>query len=258
MSTDPTDSMDPANGAEAIDSIGSISSETETSLAKQVAKDDRIAHGADLQKWLVGVGSAIALLVLGGVAHGLFSNRWGVAQDIVAFGQNLSQVPTEIGPWKCIQDSKLDDNVEKTLEAKGYISRVYTHQTTGESVNVFVVFGPKGPIAVHTPEVCYSARAVTQTSERTSTPVEAEFKEGNLWKLAFETNTVDKRKMNVFYGWSEGGAWQAAANPRFWRTNYLYKIQTSCQATGKKEDSTDEFFKFFLPELRKQMRRVDG
>jgi hypothetical protein len=54
------------------------------------------------------------------------------------------------------------------------------------------------------------------------------------------------------------GAWQAAANPRFWRTDYLYKIQTSCQATGKKEDSTDEFFKLFLPELRKQMRQIDG
>lgn len=258
MSTDPTDSMDPANGTEAIDSTGSVSKEIEKPVVKQVELDDRIAHGADLQKWLVGVGSAIALLVLGGVAHGLFSNRWGVAQDIVALGQKLSQVPTEIGPWKCTQDSKLDDSVEKMLEAKGYISRLYTHQTTGESVNVFVVFGPKGPIAVHTPEVCYSARAVTQTSERTSTPVEPEFKEGNLWKLAFETNTVDKRKMNVFYGWSEGGAWQAAANPRFWRTDYLYKIQTSCQATGKKEDSTDEFFKLFLPELRKQMRSVDG
>ena len=257
MSTDPTDSMDPENGTEAIDSTGSVSNEVETSLAKQVAQDDRIAHGADLQKWLVGVGSAIALLVLGGVAHGLFSNRWGVAQDIVAFGQNLSQVPTEIGPWKCIQDSKLDDNVEKTLEAKGYISRVYAHQTTGESVNVFVVFGPKGPIAVHTPEVCYSARAVTQTSDRTPTPVEPESKDGALWKLTFKTNTVDERKMNVFYGWSEGGPWQAAANPRFWRTDYLYKIQTSCQATGNKEDSTDEFFKLFLPELRKQMRSVD-
>jgi hypothetical protein len=144
------------------------------------------------------------------------------------------------------------------LEAKGYISRVYTHESTGESINVFVVFGPKGPIAVHTPEVCYSARAVTQTSERTPVPVESEGKEGNLWKLGFETNSIDKRKMSVYYGWTEGGPWQAAQNPRFWRTDYLYKIQTSCQATGKKEDSTDEFFKFFLPELRKHLRTVGG
>ena len=257
MSTDPTDSMVPTDGKAAIDSTRSVSKEMEKQVVKQVEQDDRIARGADLQKWLVGVGSAIALLVLGGVAHGLLSNRWGVAQDIVTLGQKLSQVPTEIGPWKCTQDSKLDDDVEKMLEAKGHISRLYTHQTTGETINVFVVFGPKGPIAVHTPEVCYSARAVTQTSDRTATPVEPEFKDGALWKLSFKTNTVDERKMNVFYGWSEGGPWQAAANPRFWRTDYLYKIQTSCQATGNKEDSTDEFFKLFLPELRKQMRSVD-
>jgi len=257
MSTDPTDSIDPADGTAAIDSTGSMSKEIEKPFVKQVEQYDKIVHGSDLQKWLVGVGSAIALLVLGGAAHGLLSNRWGVAQDIVELGQKLSQVPTEIGPWKCTQDSKLDDSVEKMLEVKGYISRLYTHQTTGESINVFVVFGPKGPIAVHTPEVCYSARAVTQTSDRTSAPVEFESKDGALWKLSFETNTFDKQKMNVFYGWSDGGVWQAAANPRFWRTDYLYKIQTSCLATGKNEDSTDEFFKFFLPELRKQMRSVD-
>jgi hypothetical protein len=258
MSTESTGRIDPTNGNEPIGTTISLQSEIEKPLLDKVGLDGMVAHGRDLQKWFIGVGTALALLLLGGVSHGLFSNRWGVAEDIVSLGQKLSEIPTEIGPWKCVQDSKLEENVEKTLEAKGYISRLYTHQTTGESVNVFVVFGPKGPIAVHTPEICYSARAVTQTSDRTSTPVESEFKEGALWKLGFETNTVDKRKMNVFYGWSEGGAWQAAANPRFWRTDYLYKIQTSCQATGKKEDSTDEFFKLFLPELRKQMRRVDG
>jgi hypothetical protein len=258
MSTESKGRIDPTNGNDPIGTTISMQSEIEKPLIEQVGQDDTVAHGRDLQKWFIGVGTALALLLLGGVSHGLFSNRWGVAEDIVSLGQKLSEIPTEIGPWKCVQDSKLEENVEKTLEAKGYISRLYTHQTTGESVNVFVVFGPKGPIAVHTPEICYSARAVTQTSDRTSTPVESEFKEGALWKLGFETNTVDKRKMNVFYGWSEGGAWQAAANPRFWRTDYLYKIQTSCQATGKKEDSTDEFFKLFLPELRKQMRRVDG
>ena len=258
MSTESADSVDPENGTQATNTTASMPKEIEKPLVEQFGQDDRVAHGKELQKWFIGVGTAIALLVFGSVSHGLLSNRWGIPEDIVSLGKKLTEIPTEIGPWKCTQDSKLEENVEKMLEAKGYISRLYTHQTTGESVNVFVVFGPKGPIAVHTPEVCYSARAVTQISERTSTPVEPEFKEGNLWKLAFETNTVDKRKMNVFYGWSEGGVWQAAANPRFWRTDYLYKIQTSCQATGKKEDSTDEFFKLFLPELRKQMRSVDG
>ena len=119
---------------------------------------------------------------------------------------------------------------------------------------MFVIYGPKGPVAVHTPEVCYSARAVNQTSSREAVGFDLDGEPGELWKLAFETNTFDKRKMSVYYGWSDGGAWTAAKNPRFWRTDYLYKIQTACQSSGNKEDSTDEFFKVFLPEVRKQMR----
>ncbi|MFM8570922.1 MAG: hypothetical protein ACKOAU_04935, partial [Pirellula sp.] len=80
--------------------------------------------------------------------------------------------------------------------------------------------------------------------------------DGSIWKLCFESNSIDKMKMIVYYGWTDGGPWQAAKSPRFWRTDFLYKIQTSSQATGKKEDSTDEFFKVFMPEVRKVMRKT--
>lgn len=214
------------------------------------------ATGADINRWFLGIASALAILVLGGVAHGVLSNRWGIAENTQLLGKQLNEIPMELGPWKCDVEGKLDDRVRNTLEATGYISRVYVHQSTGESINVFFVFGPKGPIAVHTPEVCYSARAVTQTSERQSVPCDYDGTKGTIWKLGFETNTIDKRKMSVYYGWTEGGPWQAASNPRFWRTDFLYKIQTSCQATGKKEDSTDEFLKYFMPEARKVMRKI--
>jgi hypothetical protein len=229
---------------------------------KTVATDttverNNIAKGTDLKKWYFGIASALAIILFGGVAHGVLSNRWGVAEDIQALGKQLNSIPMEIGPWKCDEEAKIEDRViYGILEANGYISRVYVHQATGEAVNVFLVFGPKGPIAVHTPEICYSARAVTPTSERQAVPCEYDGTEGSIWKLGFETNSIDKRKMSVYYGWTDGGPWQASKSPRFWRTDFLYKIQTSCQATGKKEDSTDEFFKLFLPEVRKVMRKV--
>jgi len=218
----------------------------------------RVATGADLNRWFIGIASALAIVLLGGVAHGVLSNRWGVAQNIQQLGQQVRTIPMELGPWKCNEELELDKNVVEMLEASGYLSRVYVHQATGESVNVFLVFGPKGPIAVHTPEVCYSARAVTQTSERQSIPCDYDGTDGNVWKLSFETNSIDKRKMSVCYGWSDGGPWQAAKSPRFWRTDFLYKVQTSCLSTGKKEDSTDEFFKVFMPEVRKIMRKTEG
>jgi hypothetical protein len=216
----------------------------------------KIASKSDFNRWLIGTVTALGLIFFSGVAHGLLSNRWGIAQDVHALGAQLGTIPMEIGPWKCSEETKLDDRVEKMLEATGYISRLYVHQATGESVNVFLVFGPKGPIAVHTPEVCYSARAVSLTSARQSVPCDYDAQDGTIWKLGFETNTIDKRKMSVYYGWTDGGPWQAANSPRFWRTDFLYKIQTSSQATGKKEDSTDEFFKVFMPEVRKVLRKI--
>ncbi|MFM8189955.1 MAG: exosortase-associated EpsI family protein, partial [Pirellula sp.] len=186
------------------------------------------ATGADLKRWFLGIASALALILLGGVAHGVLSNRWGVAEDIQSLGKQLNSIPMELGPWKCSEEVKLDDRVVGILEATGYLSRIYVHQATGEAVNVFLVFGPKGPIAVHTPEICYSARAVTQTSERQAVDCSYDGMDGNLWKLGFESNSIDKRKMSVYYGWTDGGPWQAAVSPRFWRTDFLYKIQTSC------------------------------
>ena len=245
-----------------------IPSEREESLSLGSATEDAglsAAHegipavGSEFKKWMLGIGCALALILLGGVAHGVLSNRWGVSENIQALGTQLNSIPMEIGPWKCSEEGKLEDRViYGILEANGYISRVYVHQSTAEAINVFLVFGPKGPIAVHTPEICYSARAVTQTSERQPVPADYDGKDGQLWELGFETNSVDKRKMSVYYGWTDGGAWQAAKSPRFWRTDYLYKFQTSCQAVGKKEDSTDEFFRVFLPEVRKVLRKTEG
>lgn len=227
-----------------------------TDSVEPASPEINYAKGADLNRWFLGIASALAILLLGGVAHGVLSNRWGIAENTQLLGKQLNDIPMELGPWKCQEEVQLDDRVRDLLEATGYISRVYVHQSTGEAVNVFLVFGPKGPIAVHTPEVCYSARAVTQTSERQSVPCDYDGKEGSIWKLGFEANSLDKRKMSVYYGWTEGGPWQAANAPRFWRTDFLYKIQTSCQATGKKEDSTDEFLKYFMPEARKVMRKI--
>lgn len=231
--------------------------ESENQSNDQIAgTHNKIATGSELNRWFLGIGSALAIILFGGVAHGVLSNRWGVAEDIQSLGKQLGSIPMELGPWKCSEESKLDERVVGILEATGYISRLYVHQATGEAVNVFLVFGPKGPIAVHTPEICYSSRAVTQTSERQSVACDYDGTNGTIWKLGFEANSIDKRKMSVFYGWSDGGPWQAAKSPRFWRTDFLYKIQTSSNATGKKEDSTDEFFKLFMPEVRKVMRNV--
>lgn len=201
--------------------------------------------------------SAIALVGLGGWINGHLANRWGVATNVIELGERLRNVPLELGAWRAQADVKLAESTLSLLECKGYLNRSYVHQGTGEVVSIAVMFGPKGPIAVHTPEVCYSSRDVQPNEQRQAVSMDYDGEENRFWKLSFTKNTLEKGKLNVVYAWSDGGAWQAAEAPRFWRTNYLYKIQAATQALGTKEDSTNDFFQAFLPELRKHMSVVE-
>ena len=56
--------------------------------------------------------------------------------------------------------------VIEMLQCAGYISRVYVNQLTGENVRVALLLGPPGPIAVHTPEICFSAQDYRQEESR--------------------------------------------------------------------------------------------
>jgi hypothetical protein len=195
----------------------------------------------------------LTLILVGGVAHGLMSNRWGVPVDQQARGQQLREIPLVIGPWEATEDKEMAESTIALLECQGYINRIYVHQLTGEAVSVAVLFGPKGPIAVHTPEVCYSSRDYTQKKERQPTAIDAEGVTAELWNLDFEANNIEKSRMTVYYGWSDGQGWQAAERPRFWRTDYLYKVQTSCQPSGAGGDPTLDFLSHFLPALQQQL-----
>jgi hypothetical protein len=206
------------------------------------------------QQWLIAVGAGLAMILIGGVLHGKLSNRWGVPVNALELGEKLRSVPLELGPWVSEPDREMPKSTLSLLECEGYLNRIYVHRGTGEAVSVAVLFGPKGPIAVHTPEICYDARNVGKSTTRESTPNTFDGTANSLWKLSFTSNTLEKSKLNVAYGWSDGGPWLAAEHPRFWATDYLYKIQTASQATSGKQDSTDAFLRLFLPEVRKHMR----
>lgn len=204
--------------------------------------------------WLIGAAMSIGLVILGGILQGSLSNRWGVSENVKEIGGRLSTIPLQLGVWQADKNQEIDELSLKLLECEGYILRTYVHQSTGEKVNVAVFFGPKGPIAVHTPEVCYSSKNVVPTSERVAKSNDYDGMNNEIWRLGFVTPGIERDKLNVAYAWSDGGAWTAAVNPRFWRTDYLYKIQTATPVIGNKQDTTDEFFRAFLPELRKVMR----
>lgn len=204
-------------------------------------------------RWILGAAVSLALIAVGGLLQGSMSNRWGVPQKYTEIGATLREIPMKIGPWQAAEEQTMEPSHLATLECEGYILRNYVHQSTGESINVAVLFGPKGPIAVHTPEICFSSVNMQTTSMRAPQKFDFDGEQNTFWRLGFVSNSIEKTKLSVAYAWSDGGPWVAAERPRFWRSDYLYKIQTAARTLNSKQDSTEEFFRYFLPELRKSM-----
>jgi hypothetical protein len=204
------------------------------------------------------------VLVLGvtfgaGVTHGLLSNRWGPRPSMVAAASRLKrQMPQRIGNWVFRGEGKLKEDVQETLHCAGFVWSYYEHVETGARVNVFVVLGPHGPIAVHTPEICFSSNNHQAQGERQVVRItDAQGNKHELWDVFFKANDVEAADMRVMYAWSSGGPWQAAQRPRFEYAGapYLYKIQLSGppRTEGTGFDACSDFLQEFLAQLQQRL-----
>jgi hypothetical protein len=208
--------------------------------------------GFSLSPWLAGV-IAVALILGGGALYGSYSQRWGPPADLVAMGQTVEQMPAQIGEWSLIGESPMEKSALAMLECAGYVNRRYQHRDTGQIVNLAIIVGPPGPIAVHTPEICFSSRDYDQQSERERTSLKsAQGGKHSFWRLGFDTKNVLANKLRVYYAWSLGPEWMASESPRyeFAANSALYKLQLSAEIPpgelGDNEDPGREFLQALI------------
>lgn len=204
------------------------------------------------------VSAAVILLgtLLGGWLQGRMITRWGADELLAAAGKRLdSPLPEQVGGWRFIQETKFEPEVVRMLQCPAHVSRVYVHQQTGDTVSIAVIVGPPGPVAVHTPEVCYSAQDYAITSDRAPLKVvDSSQREHQLWQVSLEPRTATAGPQRVLYAWGTGGPWLASGNPRINHAGepYLYKIQLAgptVQANAE-FDPCQDFLRSFLPELQ--------
>ena len=190
----------------------------------------------------ISVAFALALTLTAGFLHGRLSHRWGTSTALAEAGRRLEQnVPVACGKWHLKTKEKLDEDSTRQLQCVGQHSGVYEHEETGESVSIFIIVGPMGPTAEHTPEVCFPSRSFRQIGSRTRTTVETSEEQGGpqFWMATFEPKSVEGGYIRSYWSWTADGHWQAADNPRltYIRAPYLYKIQV--QGTLRSEPSAD-------------------
>lgn len=234
-------------------------------------RSDRPSDGAEAtarrRKPLLPV-LAVALVVAGGVVHGVQTHRWAPAADVSEAAGRLNDVPHAIGAWTAT-DLDVPASQLEQAGAVGCLYRTYRNGDTGESVQVMLLCGPHGPISVHPPTVCFTGAgwAVKGTDgavvkDRAGKRTLGRFRVANFEKPQPEGPI----RMQTYWAWCSTGDWQTPERPRFAFAGspYLFKIyvsrvlppsrsQRTAAPAGSKDEKRDDlcvrFLRDFLPAL---------
>jgi hypothetical protein len=210
-----------------------------------------------LRNWtyLAAIATLLVITVLSGLVHGYLDGRWAAGPDLAAAAARLPELPEKVGPWVLVSDQELPANAARILQCYGSVVREYWNPATGDRVNVALLFGPRGPIAVHTPEICYSSAGTTLLGDRVAQSLDIDGQSEKFWSVQFAHDGDPKPSLEVWYAWSDGGPWQAADQPRFWLTDRLYKIQLAGKPSADgTQSSLQDFLAHFLLSVREAIQ----
>jgi hypothetical protein len=202
--------------------------------------------------------ATVAILLGSGYVHGLWSFRWSAAGEIRAAAERLAAVPAAFGDWSGT-DAPLGDREAKVGRIDASVSRRYVNARTGRAVTILLVCGRPGPIAAHSPEVCYAGGGYEVEGERAKVaigyggPRPAEF-----WSIRVaKPDAARPERITIDYGWFADGVWTApagearlhfAGHPVLYK---LYAIREQPRADDRPDfDPTADFLGEFLPRLQ--------
>ena len=206
--------------------------------------------------------SAFVLLAASGVSHRLWTGSWTVTGEPGLSAARLADVPASIGDWVG-EDQEVDARQLARAEAAGHLARRYVQRRTGAEVSVFIICGRPGPVAVHTPDICYGGLGFRVAEKPAKYKVEgnaempsAEFTKGNFVKA----DPVAQRRSSGSTGRGRPApAGKRRPDPRltFGGSQALYKLYLVYHAVPgtdlPEHDPCQDFMHDLLPELEKAL-----
>ena len=205
--------------------------------------------------------AGFALIVAAGAVDGLWSDRWALSETLKERVAALDRVPMDVGEWEGRPET-LDARVLARGEIAGHLMRRYRNRRTGTLVNALLVCGRPGPIAVHSPEICYAGTGYEPTGSRSSLLLHegAAAAGDSFWVINFvKEGPALSEYLRILYAWSEGERWEASKNPRwqFADKPALYKLYIVRQPAKPNEpidgDPAVEFARAFVPAIKKSL-----
>ena len=203
---------------------------------------------------------AVALLILHGIVHGWWSGRWSDGRELDAAADRLANVPLTLGEWNG-EPMQLNAKRQAMGEIRGSLLRRYVHRQHRTVLSLLIVCGEAGPIAVHTPDVCYRGAGFDLAGPVRPLTVgsgpEAEFQAS-----LFRKRGEEAAALQIFWSWNDGQGWRTPAHPRFAfggapALYKLYVVREMASAPGSGPDRGVEFLRVLLPELEKVLFERD-
>jgi hypothetical protein len=204
----------------------------------------------------------VILIGLSGYVHGVWTDRWSNSGELESAMSQLDRVPVKIGAWQG-QDEELDPRQAQRAGFTRYLLRRYENGQTGRSLVVLLACGRAGPLALHTPDVCYRGAGYGLSGEaaRLAFPGAKGAPAAAFWAAKFsKREAAVPSHLRLYWSWYGRASWQAPDNPRLEFAGLpalykLYVIQDLARPDEPlEEEACKEFLRELLPELEKCFR----
>lgn len=212
------------------------------------------------------IAAAAILTIVIGLGHRAISTG-GLSDGIELSQEQVDLLPDQIDVWTITKREKISGAALEMLECTANGNLAYRNVDTEANVVVTVMSGPSGPLAAHTPEVCYSSKAYVVDS--VPELLEVDLPDGTQCELRV-VNLVPRsdnhEPLTVIYGWNDGSTWKAPA-PTWSRAVYagtqsLVKLQvailtngdSSVASTKDRQSQLKQFLNQFIPVLTAQLK----
>jgi hypothetical protein len=122
---------------------------------------------------------------------------------------------------------------------------------------VFILLGPTGPTAVHTPDICFSSRDYTIAEKRQVASVGGDSASpSKCFETRFQSSDASGRYLKSWYAWTVDGNWAATENTRyhFAGNRYLFKIQIATAYADRESMENDKAMGKFIAEIEQALR----
>jgi Protein of unknown function (DUF3485) len=200
--------------------------------------------------WLL----AIVATVAPAWYHGNMTFRWGDDRQTVELAKRLAELPENFGDWQLAGQLELSNEEMNQLRPAGYFARRYVKGDL--TASVFVLIGPMGPTAAHTPDICFSSRDFRIIGERTKVKLKSPPNDGSeFWLTRFESRRLEGHALRTWYAWTVDGKWSAPESARFafGSSRFLAKIQVAVSYPDRESMDIDEAGEDLLSSVRRSL-----